>query len=576
MKYKLLIALVLSLSFGLNHLIGKLTNPNYTPFALTGVSKGGSLDEAYCYVPSINAVSFNKPLGDWQAFEHRLGPKIQPIIGPIIFGQVAREIGLENLYILVDFIFPPLVFLAFYYLAKLITKNELISVLAPLVLIGKEPAQSFFFKFGVSVLKYRQFDYFSDYLNSLNRPLGFARFDSPQFSFLILTLGLIFYLKATRSKQLIGYLFAGFLFGLQWYIYSYYAVFLTMILGSSFVFFLFQKEWRHLKFLTASILVAMITSAYYWWNYFQFTRLSQTMDFFYRAGRVDGRWFDFSSIWLALFFLVILKVKPGFTFLLSLISAAFLSLNFQLISGFSVQHFHWQSVIVAPVLILASVYLLSLLKINFYVKPAILLVVILTFGIFLRNWLIAKNTSGAYFRNPDLEQAYAWINQNLEPEVVIMTPSIESNFWLIMKTKAYVFNPHGLHSLAPTAELIDRVVLTFNRFGINSDYFEQFLSFRSTPGIQPHTSESLDLSGYDYIFDSLSSFHSDQAKVSIDKAKAGFETNNLAWEKIEKRYRLDYVFFGPSERRISNQDFADDENLIKVFDNLTVQIYQVL
>ena len=103
MRYKWLVALVISLSFGFNHIIGKLSNPNYTPFALTGVSRGGTFDEAYCYVPSINAVRFDKPLGDWQTWEYRDGPRVQPTLGPYLFGHLAKIIGLENLRLY----FPP-------------------------------------------------------------------------------------------------------------------------------------------------------------------------------------------------------------------------------------------------------------------------------------------------------------------------------------------------------------------------------------------------------------------------------------------------------------------------------------
>lgn len=584
MNYKWLIVLVLSLSFGLNHLFGKFTNPSYTPFALTGVSKGGSFDEAYCYVPSINAVSFNKPLGDWQAFEYRHGPKVQPILGPLIFGQVAKVTGLENLYIIVDFIFPPLVFLTFYYLAKLITKSELLSTLAALVLIGKEPLQSFLIKFGVSILKYRQLQYFFDYLNSLNRPLGFARFDSPQFSFVILILGLIVFFKAVKTQRVIFYLVAGLLFGLQWYMYSYYAVFLTLVLGSLFGIFLIQGDFKQLRVLIVAILVAITTSTLYWWNYFQFNQLPQALDFLYRAGRVDGRWFDGGSLLTILTLLGLLvipvdrKAKPTFIFLTSLLLASFLCLNLQILSGFSVQHFHWQSVIVAPVLILTSVYLLSLLKTTVLVRPIILLAILLTAGIFFRNLLIAKNTAVAYTKNNGLEQAFDWINRNLEQESVIMTPSIESNYWLIIKTKAYIFNPHGLHSLAPTAELVNRFALTFNLFNVDSSFADQFLDYRPAPGIQPHTHESLDLAGYDYIFDAKFGLYgpkSLQAQNEIKQAIKIFQTTKLGLLQVKQLYKLDYLFVGPSEKRISHRDFTADQNLIKVFDNQAVQIFQI-
>lgn len=576
MKLRYLIALFLSLSFGLNHLIGKISNPEYTPFALLGVAKGGTLDEAYCYVPQINAVRFNKSISDWQAYEYRLGPKIQPMLGPIIFGKAAKLFGLENLYIIVDFIFPPLVFLSFYYLTKLISKNELLSILASLLLIGKEPLQTFVFKFGVSILKYRELDYFINYLHNLNRPLAFARFDSPQFSFILLVVGLITFFRAIRSRKLTAYLLTGLLFGLQWYVYSYYAIFLTLVLGAAGGLFLIEKKIQRFKLVATATIVLLATSSFYWLNYWQFVHLPQAMDFFPRVGRVDGRWFDTNSLWPLLFFIIILKLKPKFTFILSLLAACIVSLNLQLLTGFSVQHFHWQSVIVTPVIILTLIFLLSKLKNRFIFFPGISLIIALTLGIFYRNWLVAVNTVSAYSKDNKFEEAYKWVNQNIEPGAVIMTPSIETNFWLIIKTKAYIFSPHGHHSLAPTRELIDRQLLALKLFGIEDDFINEFFSFRPSPGIQPHTHESLDLSGYDYIFDSLSGRDIIKTEKVIAEARAELNSTQLSWKKVKKKYRLDYIWVGPSEKRLTDRNFSVDSYLIKVFDNKTIQIFQVV
>jgi len=584
-KWLILILILIAISFGLNHIFGLIKNKNYTPFALIDVAKGGTVDEAYCYVPSINAVRFDKPLGDWQAFEHRYDPQIQPTLGPLIFGKVAKLIGLENLYILVDFIFPPLVFLIFYYLAKLITQNELLSILASLMLTGKEPLQSFILKFGASIVKYKGLDYFFNYLNTLNRPFGFARFDTPQFSFLILVSGLVMFFKALKTKKLKYYLLTGILFGSLWYLYSYYAVFISLILFSSFIVLSLSKDWPRIKLLIPTGFVALLVSFWYWFNYLRFAKLPQASDFLHRAGQVDGRWFDTKSLFIIFFIPVLLwlkprfkKIKAKFLFITILLLAAFFCLNLQLLTNFSVQHFHWQSVIVSPVLLLTGAFLLSLVL---KPKPQPVLVVLaiaLITSIFFRNLLIAKNTSTAYSKNLKLEEAFIWINQNFKSDSVIMTPSIETNYWLIIKTKAYIFNPHALHSLASTSELIDRFAITFDLFNINDDYAKDFLSYHQTLGITPYTHESLDLSGYQYIFyiqHGLKGPQTLEANQEVKRALNIFRSTKTNLKNINNQYRLDYLFVGPSEKRLSNINFDNHPNLIKVFDNRQVQIYRL-
>lgn len=576
MKMLWVLAILISLFFGLVHVFGFLGNKNYTPFAVTGISKGGGFDESYCYIPPINAAYWGKKLTDWQTWEYRDLPGIQPLLGPLIFGPVARAIGLENLYVIADFIFPPLVFLLFYFLTKAITKNNLVSVLAGLLLLAWEPLWSFGIKLAAYFIRYPGSDYFANYLNTLNRPLKFARFDNPQFSFIVLILTLLFFWQAIKTKKTVYYVLFGFFTGLQWYIYSYYAIFASFLL--IFAFFL-----QIIPVLT--LVVFALSSFLYWHTYWQFIKLPQAMDFLIRAGRENGRWFNsiFFPLFLAFILIILSKFKKNLKkeiiFLLTLLLAAIFCLNFQLFSGFSVQHFHWQTVIVDPVLILTISFLLSQVIIflqkhknwSLFLKFSLfLLIIFLLSSLFFRNFLIARNTYKAYEKNLKLEEAFNWINNNVPDNSVIMTPSPLTNYWLIMSTKAYLYTPHSLHSLAPTDELVERMAITFDIFNLDKKYAGKFLAYYQSLGITPYTLETINLSGYQYLF---------YLKYNYGNPPPGyltfFQESNFSLSAAKNKYKLDYLFYGPFEKQMGGIDFKQNNNLTKVFDNAEVRIYQV-
>lgn len=591
MRWLLILALIISLSFGLQHIIGLIKNPFYTPFALVGISRGGSFDEAYCYVPSINASRFDKSLADWQVFEYRNGPKVQPILGPLIFGRIAKIIGLKNLYIMVDFIFPPLIFLLFYYLVNLLVRNKLLAVFSSLLLLGQEPLTSFAQKFGISLLKYDGLNYFIDYLAHLNRPLTYARFDNPQFSFLLLLLGILLLWQSLKKGKLFLLVLTGFILGLQWYVYSYYAIFATLILFILPLVLFFSKYRTKIKSLFIAAGTFLITSLYYWFNYWQFVQLPQAREFLLRAGREDGRWFDKNSLFIILLVLLIIlvnkklkkKIKNEQIFIISLLLAIFSCLNFQILSGFSMQHFHWQSVIVNPIIILAEVYLLSLIITDYYSKffrkGILIIILMLVASIFFRNLFISLNTYKAYTQDYKIFEAFNWLNKNTGKDSVVMTPSLETNYLLIIYTHNYIFTPHALHSLAPTSELMERMAITFNIFGISSSYTKNFLTPQKSLGVTPYTHQTLDLAGYPYLFylkHGLQGPKNEEAQKEILESLKIFRTVKLTLPEISKKYKVDYLFFGPSEKRISTANFDLNPKIKKVFDNEEIKIYQLL
>lgn len=598
MKILLFFTFLISLSFGIQHLVGNLNNSDYTPFALVGVAKGGSFDEAYCYVPPINAVRFDKSLADWQTFEYRYGPKIQPILGPLIFGNLAKIIGLENLYIIADFIFPPLIFLFFYYFVNLMIRDSLLAVFSSLLLLGQEPLRLFVQKFGTSLLKYGGIDYFLAYFSRLNRPLTYARFDNPQFSFLLLLLGLLVFWQSFRKSKKSLFFFSGIILGLQWYVYSYYAIFVTFTLLIFLIIFLFLKSYREIKSLLLALVAFLATSFYYWFNYAYFLGLPQAEEFLIRVGKESGRWFDESSLWVIfLIFLIIflsrkIKKKKEQTFILLLLLAAASCLNFQLFTGFSVQHFHWWSTVVKPMMILGLSYLLSLIFIwlekkksithaylQYLKKLFLFLNFLLLVTLFLHNFFISFNTAAAYFKDDKMHEAFAWLNKNTPKDAVIMTPSLETNYWLIIYTHNYIFTPHSLHSLAPTYELVERMAIAFEVFAVPKTYSQNFLTYRQSEGVTPYTHETLDLSGYPYLFSlkhGLEGPKSQAAQEELLQSLKIFQTVNLTSPAIKKKYKADYLFFGPSEKRLANANFKQDANLKLVFDNGEVQIFKIL
>ena len=125
-----LILCLISLIFGGVHIVRKSllqTGQKYTPLVTVGTDIH-TVDEVFYAQRIQKAASGVWLVGDRHFYEHRNDAFIYPTFTPFIFGLVTRVLGnIEYLFILADFVFPPLTFLLLYLLLFSVTRNRIIS-----------------------------------------------------------------------------------------------------------------------------------------------------------------------------------------------------------------------------------------------------------------------------------------------------------------------------------------------------------------------------------------------------------------------------------------------------------------
>lgn len=596
----LLLIFLVSLLFVFPNLFGyakNLSSDRYTPFALTDVSIGVTVDEFY-YAMGINQASYGKPVHDFVTYENRNLLSTKSILGTVVFGKLSSVVGIERLYVVSHAIFPAIVFILLYLQLNLITKNNLLSAFGSLAFLAFESLPMAIYKIGAS-LKSGNIDHLKAFYGGLtNRYLDFMRFDVPLFSFTMLLIALITLWLGFKRKTHLFFLVSGILWALQLYIYFYYSLFSFFFLTIFFLLYLFKNRFSALKQAIIFVIGYVPVSLPFIFNFLSFQKLPQSLDYMYRLGRLDGRWFDKQSIYPVLLLIVVIiigKRNPKtqmaeILFTSSVLLALFGSYNWQLISGFTVQHGHFYSMIGQPFVLVVEIFVLSRL-ISLFIKKfnkhrdklewiisRILLILIVVMFIFAyaKHIFTIANTYTSYTLKSDISDSFMWLNQNTSKNDVVMTPSYLSNYRLLLYTHNYVFMP-VLGTLSPTDENVERAAITFKKFSVPYSYSTTFISYVNFLTPQHYTEESFDLNGMynlftlKYLKDNFKIPEEDKNKYLELFLNPGYKT----FKEIKEKYKVDYLYFGPYEKRLTEADLQDDPELCLAYSNSKVKIFKI-
>ena len=141
-KIALLLAVAISLVYGSHHVfiykILKEKNLEYTP-----VTVAGNFDEGMYYALRVKrAYDGDIAVGEVSLKEYK-DPTFLPVLNPVIMASFGHIFGgLENGFVASDFILPPLIFLAIYFLAFEILGGKMSAILFASIFM-------FFPKFGL-------------------------------------------------------------------------------------------------------------------------------------------------------------------------------------------------------------------------------------------------------------------------------------------------------------------------------------------------------------------------------------------------------------------------------------------
>jgi len=158
--------------------------------------------------------------------------------------------------------------------------------------------------------------------------------------------------------------------------------------------------------------------------------------------------------------------------------------NLQLVTGSTVHSIHWGYrvgyvwqtmtiavlVAVAPAALAARWPRAGTAARRLVVAGAILGLVIGPIAVAGHQVAFARNTAADFTLPDGYREAFEWLNRSTPRDSVVVTPSFETNMLLPVYTHANVFLPNGIHSMAPTGELVDRLCLVYKAFGVPTAY----------------------------------------------------------------------------------------------------------
>jgi hypothetical protein len=158
--------------------------------------------------------------------------------------------------------------------------------------------------------------------------------------------------------------------------------------------------------------------------------------------------------------------------------------NVQLLTGFTVQSGHWgyrvgyiwQTLTIATLIVVpAAVLAPRWPRAAAVARRAVTTVAIAGFvigpvAIAGHEVAFALNTAPAFVLPDGYPEAFDWVNRSTPPGSVIVTPSFETGMLIPVYTHANVFLANGFPSLAPTAELVERLLLTYKAFDVPAVY----------------------------------------------------------------------------------------------------------
>lgn len=419
----------------------------------------------------------------------------------------------------------------------------------------------------------------------------------------IFALAFLFILLALEKKERKWQIFAGITLGLLIYIYLTDVMYLFTAMGIMVVIFFLQKRFSEIKKLATIIGVALMASALYWWNFFYIQFLPWSEEFYVRLGGELTHQFRISHwkeyIAFIIFSLVIwfLGKRMGkqvvATYLIGLAMAGIFLLNLQVFVGYNPAPTVWSGHQMYFGLFLgwlAVVYWLSLILktkwpvlSKFFSLTLVIVAIMVTARIVYTQFFIASYLYPTHTLPINVTRSLEWLNANTPRDSVVVSPSLITNALLPVLTHNNSLLPVAVTSAASQAEILDRFFVAYSLFGYSPGYVKSALL--------GELGKSDDVTGYQenglttWLFESYYVDHSIDgyfyrrtaeipAEVT-DRIVSDYERYPKHEKYLLNRYRADYFYVGPYEKRYSGVDFGKLEYLEEVYNEEDVSIYKI-
>lgn len=590
-----LVTALVSLIFGLPHILISLKldseGKDYTPLVANYELWNGAStltnEESMGYAPRVREVlDGHWMVSDAHALEYKGSVYYMPYLLELFLGVATFFTGsLQTTFILADFLFPPMIFLAIFLFLYEVTGDKCLSFFGGVSTILASPVVGYAIRFD-----------FRDAIRFLTlnivELLAFSRLVNPQLSFVLL-MSALFLLYLGLARRNAAYSVGGGVFtGLCFYAYFYYWSFILAGMGVFIVLSLMRGEKQELKLSLASMVTAAVVSIPYWLNYVRFNSSPYAKEILLRTGVEYGRTVTVLTVpylvFIVMYYLMFKGKNTSFYFLLSFLLGGLACRNIQVLTGFTVQSEHWSQRVFDPWIMISSAALLADLKRNrlgasgrklLSYACTCLAVLLLVFGFSLQK-KFSDEKHGYYFMDEDVMDSFRWLNENTRVDSVVLT-DYETASMVPTYTHNNIFTPFSPHTLAPTEDLLDRMIIAYKVFNVSPEYFSGFIGSRKAYWNIYHAENLTYITPLSALFDVEAAKGRRGSYPTIsegmqERLNRRFTEYVFDADEVREMYALDYVYLGPNEKNISNADLDSAGWLRKVYENNKVSIYEAL
>jgi len=587
------------------------------PFVLIQLTHHG--DEAYGTISRFREIyDGHFPPGDLYLDSNAPTPfgPLQ-IMPALMAGFIALFGGNINVsYLVATFVLSPIVFLLFYWLGKVVTKNRLYAVFFALlgVLTPMFRAVPMAFE-SVALFLNNIVKYFIPLVQTPLAKLPLGRTEDQILTYLVFLPAIAALLIFWRKPNYKTGALVGALIGTMFYVYFHYWVFLVIVAGLIAVYSVVRlKQDKNLfKSVLALFGVLVLVTIPYWVNFFSFQSSPTAEEVTARIGVTTSRslgfiggdppvfHYIFYALLAILVYFVFYKRGQKNTAVLYWIftAAMFVIWNIQVVTGFVPSPDHWFRPVGAFVFIILLHALYELLKKMNYKLVAALLIIgsILLIAKKVVNALVFVNPpeqfiQEGYFEsrafNPSIAESWEWINRNLPHEPKIISPSFITSLYLNAQTSARPYFVGGFNTAASNALLEERFLTTYKLFKVKPEFLESVLRINYQDLCFTEECANNDLHSYlntketithlyvGYYVNDPNRQRSETTyrfvtKEKADELIAAYPKISVNWSDIE----ADYVYYGPWEKQITQTDLWSNPSLELLYENEEVAIYKI-
>lgn len=402
----------------------------------------------------------------------------------------------------------------------------------------------------------------------------------PQISFAFCCVVLLCLYKLVRNTDSTTYVINGILYGISFYTYFYLWTFLTVVYGVIALYLLQRRDYITLVSLAKAAGLALIISSFYWIDVVRFSGQPGFVDFQDRfsLGRqpdITERVVNLRPHLITILGLVLAMTRRSisYIYLFILTVTAELMWKIPIVIGRDYQSLHYAYHFYGPLAGITLVVGLRdlLLRFPYVINRSLHRVFYVIVGLFISMTTIyrAVEYSNEHYTNfvihSDVQSAYEFVRDNVSPGSVLLAADPEVNMRVRNIAPVYVYVPSGYGTFVTTEEMLLRYSEMLWFFDITAD---QMLEYQWEDVISRRLYDAGLLNPEQYIFNGSLIYPTNNLRnQAMVQSYSSLQIESLT-------YDADFVWVGPYENNIGEISMKEREDLILIYENESVQLYQ--